>query len=249
MRPATARMIAAAATAFLAMAGLSRPAAAQVEVDLELVLLADATGSIDDDEIRFQRQGYAEAITHPEVLAAIESTVTGSIAVTYVEWANQFSQDVIVGWMIIDGAESADAFARELMIPPRRTFGGNAIGAALLFGKEQIERNQYEGIRKVIDLSADSAANMSGPPIPTARARVAAAGIVINGLAVLCRQCSGRPVGYDLEAAFESYLITGPGSFVITADSSATFAEAVRRKLVLEIAGRMPEAAVVIATD
>jgi hypothetical protein len=235
--------IAIAALALLALAG--GPAAAQVEVDLELVLLADATGSIDDAEIRFQRQGYAEAITHPEVLAAIGSTITGRIAVTYVEWANVVSQDVVVGWTVIDGPESAAAFAEALLIPPRRTFGGNAIGAALLFGKHLIVTNEFEGIRKVLDLSADSAANMSGPPIPRARAEVAAAGIVINGLAVLCRQCSGRPVDYDLEAAFARYLIAGPGSFVITADSPATFAEAVRRKLVLEIAGRMPDGQVV----
>jgi hypothetical protein len=220
--------------------GVARPAAAQTEVDLELVLLADATGSIDDAEIHFQRQGYAAAITDPSVVAAIRNTAHGRIAVTYVEWANAVSQDVIVDWAAIDGAESAAAFAEALLKPPRRTFGGNAIGAALLFGKTLIDGNLIEGFRRVIDLSADSAANSSGPPIEAARDQVVAGGITINGLAVLCRHCSGRPISYDLEQAFVRRVIGGPGAFVITADSAATFADAVRRKLILEIAGGEP---------
>lgn len=214
-----------------------RTAAAQTEVDLELVLLADATGSIDNAEIRFQRQGYAEAITDPAVISAIRNTAYGRIAVTYVEWADAFSQDVVVDWTIIDGSETAAAFATALLEPPRRAYGRNAIGAALLFGKSMIEGNDIEGFRRVIDLSADSANNWSGPHIEDARREVLAANITINGLAVLCRHCSGRPISYDLEEAFAQRIIGGPGSFVVTADSAATFADAVRRKLILEIAG------------
>ncbi|MEZ5811958.1 MAG: DUF1194 domain-containing protein [Rhizobiaceae bacterium] len=213
------------------------PAGAQAVVDLELVLLADATGSIDQAEIRFQRQGYAEAITHPQVLSAILGNAHGRIALTYVEWADAVSQDVVVGWSVIDDEDSAARFAEALMAAPRRAFGRNAIGAALLFGKAEIEENDINGIRRVIDLSADSANNWNGPSIGAARAEVVAAGITINGLAVLCRHCSGRPVSYDLEAAFADRIIGGPGAFVITADSEATFAAAVRRKLILEIAG------------
>lgn len=210
--------------------------AADTEVSLELVLLADATGSIDDDEIRFQREGYARAITDPSVLSAIRGTSHGRIAVTYVEWANSTSQHVVVDWTVIEDAESAAAFAASLLPPPRRSRGSNAIGSALLFGKQLIETNDFDAPRLVIDLSADSAANTSGPPIEMARDAVVAAGIVINGLAVLCRDCSGRPIGYDLEKAFAERLIGGPGAFVLTADSPATFSDAVRRKLILEIA-------------
>jgi hypothetical protein len=227
---------------FLCLAiGLVPPAAAPTEVDLELVLLADATGSIDDAEIRFQRQGYALAIADPAVVAAIRSTAYGRIAVTYVEWGHSASQHVVVDWTIVDGAESAAAFAEALMVPPRRAQGGNAIGAALLFAKAHIDGNDVQGFRRVIDISADSAANSSGPSIESARDEVVATGITINGLAVLCRHCSGRPISYDLEAAFADRVIGGPGSFVITADSPATFADAVRRKLTLEIAsGQTP---------
>lgn len=206
-------------------------------VDLELVLLADATGSIDDREIAFQRQGYATAITDARVLDAIRYTGRGRIAVTYVEWADAGSQDVIVPWTIIDGKAGAKAFAEALMLPPRRAWGRNAIGAALLAGKRLIEENGIEATRRVIDFSADSANNWNGPPIAVARQKVLDAGITVNGLAVLCRGCSGRPVDYDLEEAFETQIVGGPGAFVITADSAETFADAVRRKLILEIAG------------
>lgn len=210
--------------------------AAAEDVDLELVLLADSSGSIDDAEIRFQRQGYADAVTDPLVLSAILDNAHGKIAVTYVEWGNAASQDVVVGWTVIDGADAAHRFAEALMTAPRRAYGRNAIGSALLKGKRLIEDSGHRGVRRVIDLSADSANNWNGPPLETARAEVVAAGIVINGLAVLCRHCSGRPVRYDLEEAFARLIIGGPGSFVVTADSRATFADAVRKKLILEIA-------------
>ena len=215
-------------------------AAAQVETDLELVLLADATGSIDDAEILFQRRGYAEAITSQQVLNAIANNALGRIAVTYVEWGNDVWQDVVVEWTLVDGADSAQSFADKLMAAPRRARGRNAIGAALLFGKALIEENDFAGLRRVIDLSADSANNWNGPPIGFARQQVLDAGIVINGLAILCRQCSGRPVSYDLEAAFAERIIGGPGSFIITAENAANFAVAVRRKLVLEIGDTAP---------
>jgi hypothetical protein len=224
----------------LALALLAAPAAAETEVDLELVLLADATGSIDAAEIRFQREGYAEAITDPSVVRAISSGLLGRVALTYVEWADAGSQHVVVPWRVLETAEDAAAFAAALLEPPRMAYGRNAIGAALLFGKGLIEGNDLVGLRRVIDLSADSANNWNGPSIESARAEVLAAGITINGLAVLCRSCSGRPSSYDLEAAFAERIVGGPMSFVITADSAATFADAVRRKLVLEISGDLP---------
>lgn len=212
-------------------------AAADERVDLELVFLADASGSIDDDEIYFQRRGYASAITHPEILAIIAQGYDQRIAVTYVEWGNAWSQEVVVPWTIIDGPESAATFARALLETPRLAFGRNAIGNAIAVAQGLIEANEIDGHRKVIDLSADSANNWDGISIAEARNAALAAEIAINGLAILCRQCSGRPISYDLEAAFAERIIGGPGSFVITADGDARFAEAVHKKLLLEIAG------------
>ena len=209
-----------------------------IEVDLELVLLADASGSIDDVEIALQRQGYADAMVHPDVLDAIaRGGALGKIAVTYVEWAGASSQEVVVDWMIVGDEASARDFGAQLMAPPRTAFGSNAIGSALLKGLDLIETNGFEGWRKVIDLSADSSWNSQGPPIDVARDIVVAAGVVINGLAITCRNCSGRPRGGDLEAEFRDTMIGGPGAFVVTAsDEDSSFEQAVRRKLILEIA-------------
>jgi hypothetical protein len=221
------------------LANCAPAAVAADTVDLELVLLADASRSIDDAEIRFQRQGYASAITHPEVLEAITQGFEQRIAVTYVEWGDAASQEVVVPWTVVDGPASAAAFAAALLEAPRRAHGPNAIGNALAVAQGLIESNSFEGYRKVIDFSGDSAYSFGGVPVAQARATTLAAGIVINGLAILCRaaECSGRPVGYDLEQAFADTIIGGPASFVVTADRDDRFAEAVRRKLLLEIAG------------
>ena len=214
---------------------LAAPAAAQDlrETGLELVLLADASGSIDEGELAFQRQGYAQAMTTPEVIAAIEGSIYGSIAVTYVEWATNTA--VVVDWMIIDSAETAKAFANALTGPPRQAYGRNAIGGALLEGKRLIESNDITAPRAVIDFSGDSVNNWSGPPIAQARAEVLAAGITINALPILRPDDPGRAQG-GLEAAYADQIIGGPGAFVVTAEDRASFAAAVRRKLVLEIA-------------
>jgi hypothetical protein len=226
-------------------------AARAQSVDLELVLLADASGSIDDAEIHFQRQGYASAITHPAVLDAILQGYDQRIAVTYVEWGATNSQEVVVPWTIIDGPASAARFAKALLATPRRAFGRNAIGNAIAVAQTLIESNPIDGHRKVIDVSADSANNWGGLSIAEARARALAAEMVINGLAILCRSCSGRPNSYDLERAFAETIIGGPASFVVTADNDERFAEAVRKKLLLEIAGSPPGDApgIRVATD
>jgi len=125
----------------------------------------------------------------------------------YVEWADAGSQHIVADWMVVEDASSAQSFATALLEPPRQAFGRNAIGAALLFGKQLIEENEFTGNRRVIDLSADSANNWNGPGIEPSRDAVVDAGITINGLAVLCRNCSGRPISYDLEEAFERRII------------------------------------------
>jgi hypothetical protein len=222
----------------LILLGLAAPLRAQEAVDLELVLLADATSSMDEVEMALQRRGYAAALVDPEVLGAIErGGALGRIAVAYVEWASRRRQEVVVDWTVIDGRAAAEAFAGQLLVAPRRVRGVNAIGAALLKGIELIEGNGYEGARKVIDLSGDSAWNPRRPTLAEARLAARAAGVTINGLAVLCEECSGRQGAGNLEQQFTLMLIEGPGAFVVTADGRDAFADAVRRKLVLEIAG------------
>jgi hypothetical protein len=211
---------------------LATPVYAQ-EVDLELVLLADASGSITQDEIDFQRQGYAAAITDPAVLNAIKSNLTGSIAVTYVEWAA--NQVTVVGWTIIDSDATALTFAENLLDPPRLAYGRNAIGDALIEGKRLIDANTITGLRRVIDFSGDSIGNFSGASIAEGRAEVLAANITINGLPILKDATDST-----LADTYADQIIGGPGAFVVPAETREGFTEAVRRKLILEIAGEMP---------
>jgi hypothetical protein len=225
-------------TVLLAILALPGVAQERERVDLELVLLADASGSIDDVENRLQRQGYADAMMNEQVLWAIRNGgELGRIAVAFVEWAGARSQDLVVDWTVIDDEASAAGFAARLMAAPRRVDGTNAIGAAILRGLALIEGNGFEGWRKVIDVSGDSIWNPRPPTIAMARDAAIGQGVVVNGLAILCDDCSGRPGIGDLEQDFTEQLIGGPGAFVVTADGRGAFAAAVRRKLILEIAG------------
>ncbi|MEO1638184.1 MAG: DUF1194 domain-containing protein [Pseudomonadota bacterium] len=231
---------------FILALTLATPLAAQeVETDLELVLLADASGSIDADELLFQRQSYAAAITDPTVVNAIQNTLYGSIAVTYVEWAA--TQATVVDWTIIADMDSAVAFAEALIGPPRQATGRNAIGSALLYGMAQIEGNDIRGFRRVIDFSGDSMGNSYGPAITDARDQVLAADISINALPIL----RGGQIGFDLPAQYEANIIGGPNAFVMPAGEGPEFTEAVRRKLILEIAGTVPgtQYATLLLTD
>lgn len=221
--------------------GQPRPVAAPSAVDLELLLLADSTSSIDEIEFALQRRATAAALVDPEVLAAIGAGgALGRIALAYVEWSSARRQATIVDWTLIDSPDTAAAVAARLVAAPRMIRGVNAIGAALLHGLGLIEANRFDGARKVIDLSGDSAWNPRRPTLAEARAAADAAGVGINGLAVLCDDCSGRQGAGNLEQRFRDEVITGPGAFVVTADGYAAFAAAIRRKLVLEIAGRSP---------
>jgi hypothetical protein len=235
-------MVRALAAACLLSLSLAAPAFAQ-DVDLELVFLADSSGSIDSAETAFQRQGHADALQHADVIGAIRQGVLGKIAVIYVEWGDMANQDVVVPWTIIDGAPAAKAFSDRLMAAPRRAHGYNAIGSALAKGRELMLANDIRGSRMVMDLAGDSANSWDGIPIKEGRDAAVASGMVINGLPILCRQrdCSGRPVDYDVEKRFEDEIIGGPGAFVVTAKDLESFEMAVRRKLILEIAGRAPE--------
>ncbi len=215
----------------------THPSSAAEEVDLELVLAADGSGSIDDEELRLQREGYARAVAHPRVQAAIESGFLGKIAIAFVEWGSAESQHTIVDWTIVDGPESAAAFGKKLMAAPRAAFGYNSISNAIAYSQNLIESNDYAGLRRIIDVSAD-AGNIGGIPLPLARERAVGAGITINGLAI-SRPGSTRPLrGIALEAHFAQEVIGGPGAFVVTVDETLSFADAVIKKLVLEIAGK-----------
>lgn len=209
---------------------------AQVAVDLELVLAADGSGSIDDAEFRLQRTGYAEAITHPRVLTAITSGYHRRIAIAFIEWSAPESQHVIVDWTMIGDRSSAEAFATRLLAAPRVAFGYNSISNALEFSRNLIATNDYEGQRKVIDLSGDGP-QIGGTPLEAVRAAALQDGITINALMVDTPggHVAG-PVGEPLVEHYKRDVVGGPGHFVMIAKGRDEFARAILSKLIQEIA-------------
>src|SRR5919112_6376668 len=222
----------------LVVLGLLTGAAHAETVDLELVFAADGSGSIDDDELRLQRQGWADALTSKEVLEAIRDGAVGAIPVAYMEWGGPQSEVLIVDWHVIRDEASARIFADKLLAAPRGATGYNSISNAIDFSVRLAESNAHEGSRRVIDVSGDGP-NMGGRSLEAARADALAKGFTINALAIR-RPGSGRPGGsggMSLEDYYGQSVIGGPGSFVEMADEMRPFAVAARRKFLTEIAG------------
>jgi hypothetical protein len=226
-------------TVLVLATALAAPAVAEdLPVDLELVLAVDVSGSMDPDERQLQRSGYVAALRHADVIAAIRGGAYGRVALTFVEWAGPAAQSVIVPWRQIDGAAAAEAVAAELSAASSASIRGTSISSALLFAASLYEGNGFAGSRRAIDVSGDGPNNM-GPPVAPARDVVVARGIVINGLPIMLKAGSGGlAVGLDLY--YKDCVIGGPGAFVLAVHTPKQLAEAIRRKLVLEVAGRPP---------
>lgn len=205
-----------------------------MEVDLELVLLVDVSHSMTEDELEIQRQGYAAALQSDEVFAAIKSGLLQRVALTYVEWAG--TQEVIVDWTLLETRADLEAFARILTTRYDLSVRRTSISEALIFGALMIENNNFQGLRRLIDVSGDGP-NNKGRPVLTARQNVLSRSITINGLPLMTNQDF---VSYwdieDLDEYYKNCVTGGPGSFVIPVVEWRDFEEAVRRKLVLEIA-------------
>jgi hypothetical protein len=215
--------------------------AAGQPVDLELALGIDVSGSVDDEEAMLQRQGYIAAFRDPDVIHAIETGTLGQIAVGYYEWAGYGHMRIIADWTLIDGREAAHAFAASLERNPPQTAYRTAISSAIDFAAGWFDRNEFEGTRRVVDISGDGANNWGGP-VTDARDRAVAQGVIINGLPIVNDRPgpSGRPQLANLDLYYENCVIGGPGAFIVVANSFPEFAEAVRRKLILEIAVLAP---------
>ena len=218
-----------------------------VAVDTELVLAVDVSYSMDPDEQALQREGYIAGITSREFMEALRGGMHGKIAVTYFEWAGPSDQRVVMPWRLVDGPETAGAVANEIARAPYRRAMFTSIASALQFAKPLFDASGFRGLRRVIDVSGDGT-NNSGPLLVPVRDDVLAAGITINGLPIMLKR--PLPSSLDIENLdiyYEDCVIGGPGSFVIPIRERAQFKDAVRTKLVLEIAGRTPQPRIVPA--
>jgi hypothetical protein len=218
-------------------------------VDVELILAVDVSYSMDMDELAIQREGYAQALVSKEFLQALKTGPNGKIAVTYFEWAASSDQKIIIPWRVIDGPETADAVANEIMRTPIRRASRTSISGAINFAMPLFDENPYRGLRRVIDISGDGP-NNNGPPVVPARDAALEKGIVINGLPIMVKEPSYSTMDIDnLDFYYEDCVIGGPGSFVVTIKDREKFKEAIRTKLLLEVADRMPERKVVPAAE
>ena len=218
-----------------------------VSVDAEVVLAVDVSYSMDPEEQQLQREGYMAAITSREFLQALKAGMHGKVALTDFDWAGSHHQQIIVPWRLIDGPESADAFSADIGRARYTRQSRTSISSALLFGAPLFEGSGFRGIRRVIDVSGDGV-NNNGPLVTVARDEVLAKGITINGLPIILKRPNSSTMDIDrLDIYFEDCVIGGPGAFVIPIRERDQFREAIRTKLVLEIAGRTPEARVIPA--
>jgi hypothetical protein len=223
----------------LGLAAPSRLLLAQssaVPVDTELVLAVDVSYSMDPDEQQIQREGYIDAITSREFMTAIRAGSHGKVALTYFEWAGPDDQKIIVPWRVIEGPETADAFAGEIARAPYRRASRTSIGGALMFAKPLFAASGFRGLRRVIDVSGDGP-NNSGPLVVPQRDDIVASGITINGLPLMLNRPNSFSMDIaDLDIYFEDCVIGGPGAFVIPVRDRAQFKEAIRTKLIMEVA-------------
>ena len=218
-----------------------------VDVDVELVLAVDVSYSMDPDEQALQREGYVSALTSPEFLTALKAGIHARIALTYFEWANSNDQKILLPWRLIDGLASAQTVAAEIARAPYRRAYRTSISGALLFGKRLFDSSGHRGIRRVIDVSGDGT-NNEGPLIVPTREAVIANGITVNGLPIMLKKPQPGSIDIeDLDIYYEDCVIGGPGAFVVPIKERDKFKDAVRTKLVLEVAGREPAARVVPA--
>jgi Protein of unknown function (DUF1194) len=215
------------------------------QVDVELILAVDVSYSMDMDELAVQREGYAQAIVSKEFLQALKSGPTGKIAITYFEWAASSDQKIIIPWRVIDGPESAGAVSDEILKTPIRRASRTSISGAIYFAMPLFEENPYKGLRRVIDISGDGP-NNNGAPIIPARDEALSKGIVINGLPIMVKEPSYSTMDIDnLDWYYEDCVIGGPGSFVVPIKDREKFKEAIRTKLLQEVADRTPPRRVV----
>ena len=229
----------------LAACLLGHPAHAGEDVDLALVLVTDVSRSIHDGEFKLEKDGYAAALTNPQVIAAIRRGPLGVIAISYVEFASSFEVKTIIDWTVIRDEAAARAFVAKMVEAPRSAWGRTAISAGIDHAVTMLAESSLNATRRVIDVCGDGT-NNNGREITAARDDAVAAGIVINGLAII----NENPVSWTfahvqppggLQKYYRENVTGGTGSFVLEVRDFQTFGEAMIRKLVAEIAAVAPD--------
>ena len=222
---------------FLAPCAPARASGGPVVVDVELMLAVDVSRSMDEEEQRLQRRGYAEALRSTEFHDALKAGVHGAVALAYMEWAGSEHQTLIAPFTLIDGAPAALAFADRLEAAPISRESRTSISRAIQEAVELFPGNGFRGLRRVIDVSGDGP-NNAGPFVVAARDAALAQGFVINGLPIMIKRPTTSRWGEieHLDVYYEDCVIGGPGAFSLAIRAPQDFIQATRRKLLMEIA-------------
>lgn len=204
-----------------------RAAATGVEVDVALVLALDASGSIEDEWLAFQRRAHARAIVSSQFIEAVQSGEQARIALAAMEWSGADRQRLTVPWTMVESRADAERFGEAITAAPRSIPGFTAIGAAILQATALLDVVPWLAARHVVDILANGEAN-DGPAAAAARDTALDHGVTINGLVIPDRR-------RDLGTYFEEEVIGGPGAFVVIARGAGTVQEALLRKLLREV--------------
>jgi hypothetical protein len=208
----------------VAIGGIAPAGAASVA----LVLAVDVSESVNTERYQLQHEGIARAFESPRLIAAVAGA-PGGIEVLVLEWSDPDKIAVTVDWTRVADRVGAAGFAAAVRATTRSSHGLTAIGAAMEAGAAAFDRLPEPAENRVIDVSGDGMANFGPAPAPI-RDRLVAQGITINGLAILTEE----PWLADY---YEHNVIGGAGGFCLVAESMDSFAEAMLKKLVQEVAG------------
>ena len=219
------------------------PARAEMEVDLALVLAVDVSFSMDPEEQALQREGFTDAFRSDLVQDAIRRGTLGRIAVIYMEWAGASDQKVIVPWTIVDGAQSAQAFSDQLARLPTRRAARTSISGALDFSVGLLAASGVQPLRQVIDVSGDGP-NNQGRSVTAARDEAVAKGITINGLPIMLKAPGYFDIA-DLDLYYRDCVIGGQGAFMVPARAREQFRDAIKTKIIMEVADSPPAASLI----
>jgi len=237
------RYLLATLSACLALMQVASTQAAE-PVDLLLVLASDVSRSVDHPKFLLQRDGYAAAVSNPQVIESIKSGPNGKIAICFVEWSGFGAQKLVIDWVAIDGAAAARKLGDLIVEAPRSFADRTSISGGIDFALMQFARAPFEAPRRTIDVSGDGT-NNAGRDVRLARDEAVAQGVTINGLVILSEhqvpwnaEHTNPPGG--LESYYRENVVGGPGAFVMVAEDFRSFGRAIVRKMIAEIASLRP---------
>lgn len=217
------------ASQLLALALPSLPAHAQeTPVAVELVLALDASASVDRQEFALQVEGLAQAFRDPEVQRAVEDLKPLGAAIAVVQWGAPGETRVVLPFTHLENGRDAKAFGFRMGLIHRWMWASaTSIATGISDSAALIEGNEFDGQRRVIDVSGDGEDN-GGADLEAARQAAHAKGIVINGLPIM----ADVP---DLDRYYRERVIIGVDCFVEPARDFEDYVRAIRVKLLKEL--------------